>query len=95
MTNTINAYEIARVADPLVGKIEYLGNDGKVYDHTDYDDADTMIRDVKDELNWGVPIVITLYRNKKGKTISMHFINDLDCLPKGLKIEDAPTTVHI
>jgi hypothetical protein len=76
--------------EALIGKIEYLNSKGMVVDSTEYDDEEQFIQDIKDELDWGVPIVITLYIDKKGKTIPTDFIYDLDCLPKGFKRELAP-----
>ena len=45
---------------------------------------------VRSELDAGVPIIVVLYRGENGKTISQDFLNDLDTLPKGFAIEDAP-----
>lgn len=45
---------------------------------------------MSNELHYGVPLIVVLYRDEKGKTISRDFLEDLDTLPQGLREEDLP-----
>lgn len=74
----------------LKGRIEYLSRNGKVKCSVEYLHEERMIAEIKECLNIGVPITITLYRDNDGKTISKKFTEDLDCLPAGFKEIDYP-----
>jgi hypothetical protein len=56
----------------------------------EYQTEADFLKALKEELDHGVPLVIVLYRDSDGKTISRSFLEDLDTMPKGLKEEDAP-----
>jgi hypothetical protein len=88
-------YQIPRRAEPLVGRIEYLDSKGSVVNFTNYDDADDFVQDIKDELEWYVAIVVTLYRDATGATISTDFICELKSQPVDIRVEEAPTLVRI
>ena len=75
-----------------IGKIEYLSCKGKAKGCTEYLDENLMIAEIKECLNYGIPINIVLYRDENGKTISKKFIEDLDCLPAGFQEIDYPYT---
>ena len=76
-----------------VARLDILGPNGKVGDWIEYYSEEEFIKGVHEELDAGVPVVVVLYRNGEGKTISRNFLNDVGTLPKGLKEEDAPYTV--
>ena len=48
-----------------------------------------FIKELKENLDYGVPLTVVLYRGVDGKTISRDFLNDLDTLPKGVTVENA------
>ena len=73
-----------------VARIDFLGCDGSVGDSKEYFSEEEFLKAVKEELYYGVPLVIVLYRDREGKTIPRTFIKDLDTLPKGLITESAP-----
>lgn len=71
-----------------VGRIDYLALSGQVQESVEYVDPLKFVADVKEENFYGVPMVLVLYRDKDGQTISRDFIRDLDPPPKGFRIED-------
>lgn len=73
-----------------VARLDFLGSNGKVVDCVEYDSEAEFLKALKDELRYGVPLVVVLYRNSDGMTISKSFLEDLDTLPKGLKEEEVP-----
>ena len=75
---------------PMVGRIDYLGNDGKVAYSTEYMDEASFVADIKDNLDSGVPITLTFYRNADGKAISRDFIFEQGAMPKGMDVVDNP-----
>jgi hypothetical protein len=95
MTNTLNTINLntyAPVTTNLVGKIEYLHR-GEVFDHTDYEDAETLIQDIMDELQWDVPIAVTLYCDDDGN-LPVN-LEEIECLIQEVKIEDPVKVVRI
>ena len=89
--DTINLNTYAPRTITLVGKIEYMHR-GEVVDCTEYDDADLMIQDVMDELQWGVEIAVTLYRDENGNVPNLE---EVECLMQDLRIEDTMRVVRI
>ena len=75
-----------------IGRIEYLSCRGKVAACTEYLDEELMVAEIKECLNYGIPINIVLYKDKDGKTISKKFVEDIDCLPAGFQEIDYPYT---
>ena len=73
-----------------VARIDFLSSAGKVFCSLDFAAEEAFLKTVKEELHDGVPLVVVLYRNRNGKTISRNFLEDLDTLPKGLKEEEHP-----
>ena len=74
-----------------VGRIDYLGNNGKVGESIEYTNAEKFISDIKDENFYGVPIDITVYRDAVTKEhIQTDWVNDLDPPPQGFQYEDYP-----
>lgn len=74
----------------LVARIDYLSSGGKVFCSLDFAAEDAFLKTLKEELHDGVPLVVVLYRDPDGKTISRNFLEDLDTLPKALKVADHP-----
>ena len=75
-----------------VGRLDFLSSKGVVGESVEFTDEYRFVNTVKAELDAGVPLIIVLYRDNEGKTISQDFLKDLDTLPKGFVIEDAPQT---
>jgi hypothetical protein len=73
-----------------IGRIEYLSSSGDVRAVTEYLDAGLMVAEIKECLDCGMPIVIVLYKDVQGKTISKEWIEDLDCLPVGFREIEYP-----
>ena len=71
-----------------VGRIEYLSTKGTVAESIEYDNADDMIADVKDDINCGVPIVIVVYSDGGAPMVPMDSFSHLDSLPCGIRVED-------
>ena len=80
----------AKLQKPPVARLDFLGSNGAVGDSVEYQTEADFLKAVKEELFHGVPLVVVLYRDGEGKTISRSFLEDLDTMPKGLKEEDAP-----
>jgi hypothetical protein len=73
-----------------IGRIEYLNSKGKVGECTEYLDKELMIAEIKECLDYGIPINIVLYKDENGKTMSKEWVEDLDCLPAGFQEIDYP-----
>ena len=73
-----------------VARIDYLSSGGQVFCSLDFAAESAFLKTLKEELHYGVPLVVVLYRDRNGKTISQKFLEDLDTLPKGLKEEEHP-----
>ena len=73
-----------------VGRIDFLGANGEVGESVEYDDADALIAAVKEENQYGAPMIVALYRDENGNTIPRDFTAECDPPLKGLSIEDAP-----
>lgn len=63
---------------------------GKIRESIEYYSEESLVADVKQELNAGVPLGIVLYRDKDGCTISRDFLMDLDTMPLSLTVEVPP-----
>lgn len=70
-----------------VGRIDYLSNKGHVAYSTEYTNKKELIGEVLDALEYGIPIIINVYRGNEG-VIDQNFIDDLSCLPKGYRVID-------
>lgn len=75
----------------LVARIDYLGFRGEVVESIDYKSEEQFLTDLKEQLDCGVPLCVTLYRDQDGKTISRAFLTEVDTPPKGFSVEDAPS----
>ena len=73
-----------------IGRIDYLGTDGKVGESIEYTSPYQFEKDIKEENYYGVPMSIVLYKDKDGNTIPHGFIAPLDPPPKGFEIIDSP-----
>lgn len=73
-----------------IGRIDYLGSDGKVGESIEYTSPYQFEKDIKEENYYGVPMSIVLYKDKDGNTIPHSFITQLDPPPKGFEIIDSP-----
>ena len=75
-----------------VGRIEYLSNKGEPVACLEYLDEALMVAEIKECLDYGIPINIVLYRDESGKTMSKEWVEDLDCRPAGFQEIDYPYT---
>lgn len=73
-----------------VARLDFLDLSGKVMASEEYHSETDFVKALQEELYYGVPLVVVLYRDEKGKTISKDFLEDLDTLPKGFLEEAAP-----
>lgn len=73
-----------------VGRIDYLSSDGKVRESIEYTSEYQFVKDIKEELYYGVPLNLVFYRDENGNTISRDFLNSLDTMPAGSEIIDSP-----
>ena len=80
----------APVESKPVGRIDYLGTDGKVGESIEYTSPYSFEKDIKEENYYGVPMSIVLYQDRDGSTIPHDFIAQLDPPPKGFEIIDSP-----
>ena len=55
-----------------IGRIEYLSCKGKVAACTEYLDKELMVAEIKECLNYGIPINIVLYKDDNGKTYFLY-----------------------
>lgn len=75
----------------LVARIDYLGFRGEVVESVEYKSEEPFLTDLKERLNCGVPLCVTLYRDRDGKTISRDFLTEVGTPPKRVSVEDAPS----
>jgi len=80
----------APVESKPIGRIDYLGTDGKVGESIEYTSPYSFEKDIKEENYYGVPMSIVLYKDKDGSTIPHDFITQLDPPPKSFEIIDSP-----
>ena len=67
------------VPDPLpFGRIEYLHTDGRVREQVEYSDLAQFEAALKKENEYGVPMSVTLYTDREGKTVPHQFLFELD-----------------
>ncbi len=60
------------------GRIEYLHTDGRVREQVEYSDLAQFEADLKKENEYGVPMSVTLYTDREGKTVPHQFLFELD-----------------
>jgi len=72
-----------------VARIDFLSPSGNVAESVNFITEAEFIKELKENLDYGVPLTVVLYRGVDGKTISRDFLNDLDTLPKGVTVENA------
>ena len=88
--NVMNQEGICNRRESPVARLDFLGTNGEVGDSVSYFSEEEFLKAVKEELYYGVPLVIVLYRDSEGKTIPRTFIKDLDTMPNGFVVEPAP-----
>lgn len=74
-----------------VARLDFLSSTGKVRESKEYHSETDFLKALQEELCYGVPLIVVLYRDENGKTISKSFLEDLDMLPKGLQEEEIPS----
>lgn len=80
----------APIESKPIGRIDYLGTDGKVGESIEYTSPYSFEKDIKEENYYGVPMSIVLYKDNDGSTIPHDFITQLDPPPKSFEIIDSP-----
>ena len=75
----------------LVARIDYLGFRGEVVESVEYKSEEQFLTDLKEQLDCGVPLCVTLYRDQNGKTISRNYLAEVDTPPKRVSVEDVPS----
>ena len=88
--NVVSTTKEAPVESKPIGRIDYLGTDGKVGESIEYTSPYSFEKDIKEENYYGVPMSIVLYKDKDGNTIPHSFITQIDPPPKGFEIIDSP-----
>ena len=73
-----------------IGRIEYLGSDGKFGERIEHTSPYSFEKDIKEETYYGVPMNLVLYKDKDGGTVPHSFILSLTRLLKGFEIIDSP-----
>ena len=65
--------------EPLpVGRIEYLHTDGRVREQIEYTDIAAMEADLRADNDSGVPMQVTMYADRQGKTAPHRFVYEMD-----------------
>lgn len=82
--------EQKEAAEKMIGRIDYLGLNGKVREGIEYSDAREFENDLRDDTDCGIPMSVVLYKNSDGEVIPHNFIFELDPPPKGLDIIENP-----
>lgn len=77
----------------LVARIDYLGFRGEVVESVEYKSEEPFLTDLKERLNCGVPLCVTLYQDRGGRTISRAFLTEVDTPPKKVSVEDVPSQI--
>lgn len=71
----------------LVARIDYLGFRGEVVESVEYKSEEPFLTDLKERLNCGVPLCVTLYRDQNGKRSLGTFWQRLIRLRKGFPLK--------
>ena len=88
--NVISANKEDPVESKPIGRIEYLGSNGKVGESIEYTSPYSFEKDIKEENYYGVPMNIVLYKDRDGNTIPHSFLSELDPPPNGFESIDSP-----
>ena len=77
------APEVSAEPDPEpevlpIGRIEYLHTDGRVREQIEYTDAAQMEKDLREDNFAGVPMQVTMYVDRQGKTVPHRFVYEMD-----------------
>lgn len=73
---------------PPVGKLEYLGSNGKVREEKEYAIYSEMVREIKECIYEGEPISIVLFQYEKEKpNLSLEWMQEVDTAPCGFRYE--------
>lgn len=88
--NVISANKEDPMESKPIGRIEYLGSNGKVGESIEYTSPYSFEKDIKEENYYGVPMNIVLYKDRDGNTIPHNFLSELDPPVQGLEIIDSP-----
>ena len=77
----------------LVARIDYLGFRGEVVESVEYKSEKQFLADLKKQLDCGVPLCVTFYQDRGGRTISRAFLTEVDTPPKKVSVEDVPSQI--
>lgn len=70
--------EPAEEAPIPIGRIEYLHTDGRVREQIEYTDVAQMEKDLREDNFAGVPMQVTMYVDRQGKTVPHRFVYEMD-----------------
>lgn len=73
-----------------VGRLDFLGSDGKVGESVEYSDAKLLQEAIRHESEHGAPFVVVLYADENGNTIPHNFLRDMEPTFR-LRFEDPRT----
>lgn len=68
----------AEAAPIPIGRIEYLHTDGRVREQIEYTDVAQMEKDLREDNFAGVPMQVTMYVDRQGKTVPHRFVYEMD-----------------
>ncbi len=78
------AVEEAQIEEPAeeaplpIGRIEYQHTDGRVREQIEYTDVAQMKKDLREDNFSGVPMKVTMYVDRQGKTVPHRFVYEMD-----------------
>ena len=61
-----------------IGRIEYLHTDGRVREQVEYTDVAQMEKDLREDNFSGIPMQVTMYVDRQGKTVPHRFVYEMD-----------------
>ena len=72
--------QLSEEAEPAlpIGRIEYLHTDGRVREQIEYTDIAEMEADLRADNFDGVPMKVTMYADRQGKTVPHGFVYEMD-----------------
>ena len=72
-------HQPAKVEKALpIGRIEYLHTDGRIREQIEYTDVAEMEADLRADNDSGVPMKVTMYVDRQGKTVPHRFVYEMD-----------------
>lgn len=89
-----SVYKNKPIESRPIGRIEYIGANGKESASIEYTDAEKFEKDIREESDYGVPISVYVYKDKDGHSVPHSFIFELDPPPRQFEVIDSPLLVN-